>query len=217
MRDAENKNAVKAQLESALGKPVSIISGDEEAALTFAGTAGKSKSAALIDIGGGSTEYISGSEGIPRFRKSIDMGVIRFSERFFSTFPVSDREQTSAAAAIKNNLQTITEFEGAVLYAPAGTPTALAAWDQGLTEYDREKIDGYCLSVNKLERLLGILCLKSEQELTRLTGVDPRRALLLPMGTLILLESVRHFNFKEVVVSAKGLRYGVLDSLKEAS
>lgn len=216
MRDASNAAGVRRRLEQALGWPIEVIGGEEEAGLTFIGTVGiDDRPATVIDIGGGSTEFVKGSGGIVTASRSIDIGAVRCTERYLGTLPAHPDTILRAREEIHTMISDVATLIGDAgrLVGVAGTPTSLAAVEQGLTSFDASRIDGYVLSATRVhdrtEELLGLTI----DEVRALPGVHPQRADILPAGALLLDEAMAVLGADSVTVSVRGLRYGVLLSM----
>ncbi len=165
MRDAENGSAFRDEIRARFGIDARTISGDEEARLTFLGaTAGREAGAEtlVIDIGGGSTEYVTGQAGSdPGFHVSTRMGAVRHTERHLHGDPPTAGEM----AALAEDVRAIVEAETPADVrervkegiAVAGTATNLAAIAQELDPYDPEKVHGYRLGEGTCERIVAEL------------------------------------------------------------
>jgi len=212
-RDAKNGNEFFKQIQSTTGVHFRVISGDEEAKASFLGglLPGMSpESASIIDIGGGSTELISISGG-----KSLDIGSVRFTERFLKSDPVTDDEFWRCEEAIDAELRSLLDWRaglphGAHLVAVAGTATTLAAWQLGLQQFDAKKIDGVTLTRGDLHRMVEELKWRTSHERRQLPGVEPMRADVLLAGAMILWRATELLQFPAVTVSTRGLRFGIL-------
>lgn len=213
-RRARDGAGFAAEIQDKLGFPVRILSGDEEAHYSFASAwhdfgTGRA-SLGMIDIGGGSTEFVFGREG-PRF--SLPMGTVKLTERFVRGHPIRDAEWSAVLGEIRRLLQ---ENLGEVRARPeawaavAATPASLAAVLQQLPAYDPEKVHGFRLKLPALEGLVESLRGKSLAERRAMPGMHPDRAELLPIGGAILLESMKFLGLEEILVSDHGLRYGIL-------
>jgi len=216
MRDAANGPAFRDEIERRFGIDARTISGDEEARLTFLGaTAGREAEAEtlVIDIGGGSTEYVTGQPGSdPGFHVSTRMGSVRHSERHLHHDPPGEPE----LAALAQDARSIVESEvpagvrdrvGAGI-AVAGTATSLAGIDQELDPYDPERVHGYRLSRASCERLVARLAELPLAERRELAGLHPDRAPTIVAGAGILLESMRVFDLDEIEVSENDILHG---------
>jgi exopolyphosphatase/guanosine-5'-triphosphate,3'-diphosphate pyrophosphatase len=213
-RDAENREDL-----FALGKrhniPIEIIPGEKEAEITYqgavSGLAQSSKGRMVIDIGGGSTEFIFG-QGLHLLQgTSFDIGCVRLTEKFISAQPTPDADLAAATEYISAYLEKAKSlmpenFTLEEILAVAGTPTTLAAADIG--EYIPEKIDGYRLDQKKLQNWLLKLQRASVEEKI-VMKIPPGRADVILIGVVTLLKTLEIFNLNEFTVSTRGVRYGV--------
>ena len=216
-RDASNGSDFRQMLHDRFGLDAHIIPGEEEARLTFLGaTAARPPGdgpLVVIDIGGGSTEYVDGSAGsAPDFRVSTQAGSVRQTERHLPADPPSDDDLATLRAAIRSILEDAIppEIRNAASkgIAVAGTATSLAAIDQQLDPYDPDKVDGYALSLDACERMLGELAALPLDERKRVTGLHPDRAPTIIAGAAILVESMRLFGLSGVEVSEADILHG---------
>jgi exopolyphosphatase/guanosine-5'-triphosphate,3'-diphosphate pyrophosphatase len=219
VRDAANGAEFAATLQERTGLEGRTLSGDEEAAYTYAGaTATRSDAAELvvIDIGGGSTELVCGARGELGFHTSTQIGVVRHSERHLHGDPPSRAELDALAAAVDAELPTGIRADAAI--AVAGTPTSCAAIDLGLERYDRARIEGHVLSVATLEAQLERLAALPLAERRAVRGLHPDRAPTIVAGVVILLRALAAFGLDRVEVSDRDILWGVaLDLAKRAS
>jgi exopolyphosphatase/guanosine-5'-triphosphate,3'-diphosphate pyrophosphatase len=216
MRDAENGPAFRDEIRRRFDIDARTISGDEEARLTFLGaTAGRVAGAEtlVIDIGGGSTEYVTGQPGgDPGFHVSTRMGSVRHSERHLHSDPPTAAELAALAedarAVVEGDVppEVRTRVEGGI--AVAGTATSLAAIDQELDPYDPDKVHGYRLSRASCERLVARLAALPLAERRRVPGLHPDRAPTIVAGAAILLESIRSFDLDDVEISENDILHG---------
>ena len=216
MRDAANGPDFRADIEGRFGIDARTISGDEEARLTFLGaTAGRDADGAalVIDIGGGSTEYVTGRPGAdPDFHVSTQMGSVRHTERHLHTDPPTAAELSAlgedARATVEADVpaQLRERVESGI--AVAGTATSLAAIDQELDPYDPDKVHGYRLSLGSCERLVAKLGDLTVAQRRELTGLHPDRAPSIVAGAGILLESMRAFGLAEIEISETDILHG---------
>lgn len=218
VRDAENGEGFQASLRDRFGIEAQIISGDEEARLTFLGaTAGRAKTdgaAMVVDIGGGSTEYVVGSPGYdPDFHVSTRMGSVRHSERHLQHDPPQPDELrrliTEADEIIAAAIPSPTRDSATTGIAVAGTATTLAAVDQGLESYDSSKVDGYVLTRDVCKRILGQLAAVPVSERRAIPGLHPDRAPTIVAGVAILIQSIAAFGLHRIEVSERDILHGV--------
>jgi exopolyphosphatase/guanosine-5'-triphosphate,3'-diphosphate pyrophosphatase len=211
-RDSNNGPDFFSQVESETGFQFRVISGEDEAKYTFLGAmlpGSKSEDTAVIDIGGGSTELITTGPGI-----SLDIGSVRFTERFLKSNPVTDDEFWACQAAIDQALSGASawrEKNPAIksLVAVAGTATTLAAWYLEMREFDAARLDACRLTRGDVHRLVEELKWRTFEERAQLPGVAKGREDVLLAGALILWRSMELLSFPELQVSTRGLRFGV--------
>ena len=216
MRDAENGPAFREAIHERFGIDARTISGDEEARLTFLGaTSGRDSGsrALVIDIGGGSTEYVTGrAGGDPDFHVSTRMGSVRFSERHLRSDPPEHEEMVALADDARAVLAAETSVEVRqsveIGIAVAGTATTLAAIDQELDPYDPAKVHGYRVDLPSCERIVAELAALPLDERREVTGLHPDRAPTIVAGTVIMLESMRAFGLDEIEVSESDILHG---------
>ena len=218
LRDAANREAFLARVKTETGVEVRVISGEEEARLTFLGALSNKKNlpgpVALIDSGGGSTEVVLGTpQGIQQAR-SAEIGSVRLTERWLRHDPVLPEEVTALRAQAEEIIRTTwpaSEIRPtAHLIGTAGTITTLAAMAQQLTHYDAQRIDGFVMHARQLHELIATLTRLPLRERQKLPGLNPARADVILAGALILEVFMKVFDFSQVLVSDRGLRYGVL-------
>ncbi len=197
-----------------LGIPVRILSGDEEARYSFASAQldfGQGRDAlGMIDIGGGSTEFVFGENG-PRF--SLPIGTVRLTEAWISSHPIPDSEWNRLLTEVDRQLKSGLNPDSAVpstWAAVAATPASLAAVLLELPVYRPEKIHGFRLKKSALSNLLERLRGLSLEERKNLPGMHPDRAELLPVGGAILWRAMEFLGLNQILVSDHGLRYGIL-------
>ena len=195
MRDAENGLEFRDYLKERFGIEPRTISGDEEARLTFLGATSNrndEQEYVVIDIGGGSTEYVVGRPGAdPEFHVSTQMGSVRFTERF--------EDLDEMAAAVRELVPDVSVEQG---IAVAGTATSLAAIDGA------EQVHGYRLSLASCERMVAMLAGMTLEERRQVKGLHPDRAPTIVAGAVILTESIRALDLREVEVSVADILHG---------
>ncbi len=212
-RAASNGKAVADQLARVIGVPVTILPETTEAALTFLGAldsvADKQATYWAIDIGGGSTEIALGSIAQLQVTRSFPVGGVTLLE---SHMP-GDQLTPAAIQAIQ---QTITAYWQQLPRAHhpvigiGGTPTTLAALQLRLRQYDGTKIDGYRLTRHQLQDLFNRLNAMSLREREQLPGMEKGRADVILPATVVLQSFLEFMESPELIVSARGLRYGVI-------
>ncbi len=218
VRDAGNRQTFVDLVAREAGLQVEIISGEEEARRTTLGIrsglpAGVTDVLAA-DIGGGSTECILDRPGQPLIVRSMDIGVVRLSERLLPSDPPTAEELRQARDWIR------TETEAAVAGMPlpagltfvgtAGTITALAAMDQQLAAYEAARIHNYVLALDAVTCLEAQLLRRSKQQREGLPGLERGREDVIVAGAIILRTMMETLGMPNVLVSDLGLREGVL-------
>jgi exopolyphosphatase / guanosine-5'-triphosphate,3'-diphosphate pyrophosphatase len=200
IRDAENGEALLGEIEWSYGFTTRLLSGEEEAALTFRGAAADDTTL-VVDIGGGSTELIGGG-----LDTSVDIGSVRLTERHLPSDPPTAGELESCAAAARSALPNGARPERAV--GVAGTITSLAALDLDLAEYDSDRVHGHRLSATGIDAQLERLASMPLAERRRVPALDPERAPVIVAGAVILREVLRHVGLDEIEVSERDLLHG---------
>ena len=213
LRDSANQTKTCTEFGQILGCEIEVISGEEEARLCFIGTVENNEPTTIIDIGGGSTEIISGYGDTIVFRKSLDIGAVRLSERYFKKLPASTANVQSAFDEVRALIQTIDKQFFFPLRVVAGTPTTLAAICLGLEHYNAQKIHNYSLGTLSVHIILRELLELTLDEIIEMPGVHKDRADILTAGTLILHEFLHHSDQLKCTVSTKGLRFGILKEM----
>ena len=215
VRDAVNGDAFIAELRERFELDARILTGDEEAHLTYLGaTAHRPTSGPTLvfDIGGGSTELIVGTGREVGFHTSLQAGTIRHSERHLSSDPPGPHELEDLAADIRNLIEQAIAAQPdgvpARAIAVAGTPTSLAAIDQALEPYDSGRVHGYRLGMTRVQRMLSRLSSLPLAERLRVPGLHPGRAPTIVAGTVILVQIMRAFGLQEVEVSELDILHG---------
>ena len=226
VRDASDRERFFDGVRERTGVEAEVLSGEEEAALAFAGAAGALEvpaPAAVIDIGGGSTEVIVGDErGAVRSAVSLQLGCVRVAERHLATDPPSAVELVAARSMIEDRLdhaeavraERQARLDGvATLIAVAGTATTLAALHLGLESYDEDRIHGTRLPREALTELTARLCAMTAAQRAELGPVQPGREDVLHGGAMVLQAALVRSGLEEVVVSEADTLDGLAASL----
>jgi exopolyphosphatase/guanosine-5'-triphosphate,3'-diphosphate pyrophosphatase len=217
VRDAANGAEFTATVRERYGLDAQTLTGDEEARLTFLGASSgvepsSTEKRVVIDIGGGSTEFIFGHGREATFAVSANVGVVRMTERhihgdpppaddladladearrlFVEALPAGEREGVAAATAV------------------AGTATSLAAIDLELDPYDPLQVEGHLLPLGTCELLLARLAALGEADRRRVSGLHPDRAPTIVAGAVLLIEAMRVLELDEVQVSEHDILRG---------
>jgi exopolyphosphatase/guanosine-5'-triphosphate,3'-diphosphate pyrophosphatase len=229
-RDAENKEDFFA-IGKSLGISIEVISGEKEAATTYKGVFwgnpslsnnddGHDKQSAmedptnlLIDIGGGSTEIICGKGCVFTESMSLNIGAVRMTEKWITHYPISDGEKKQLKEDIvlnlSNKLDKIKALKPRFVYAVAGTPTTLAAAHMG-GAFLKEKIEGFSFTIKELEDWEYKLSSASLVEIINILKIPKGRADIIYSGVVILKTILETVGAAQVLVSTKGVRYGIV-------
>ena len=217
VREAKNGEQFRDELAKQFGLEARTISGDEEASLSFLGaTSGRPPGGdpvLVLDIGGGSTEFVLGVAGAePTFHASTSAGSVRQTERHLTDDPPTDEQLASVAgevaALIEAEIPRQIRREAATGIAVAGTATQLASVDQALDPYDSERVHGYRLDRYAVEEILAHLAQLPLAERREVTGLHPARAPTIVAGAIILAEAMRAFDFDWMEMSEADILHG---------
>jgi len=209
VRDAANGEEFVARVRDVYGIDARVISGDEEARLTFLGaTDGRddAEHVAVVDIGGGSTEIVTGTG----FRTSLQMGVVRFTERHLHHDPPEPEELQRLTGSVREVLTAVLPVRPQVqtLVAVAGTATTASAIAHHIEPYDPNLVHGTHVAEGALEEMLARLALLPNAERREVPGLHPDRAPTIVAGVTILLECMRAFGLDEIEVSEHDILLG---------
>jgi exopolyphosphatase/guanosine-5'-triphosphate,3'-diphosphate pyrophosphatase len=223
VRESVNGYEFISRVKDEAGIDVELISGYEEAKLAAAGVLNsvkiRSKYVVILDIGGGSTEYIFLDRDYGMDVVTTSMGVVHLSEKFIDTdIPtqsaikdLSDHIENVISSTLKD--RTIMATELFSLIATAGTPTTLAAIEIGMDEYDADLVNGFVLKREMISKIFYKLIRLPSDERINVIGLKKGREDVIIPGIIILLKSLHWFSKDEVVVSDGGLLEGVVMSL----
>ncbi len=215
VRDAANGSAFAAELRERFALKARVISGEEEARLTWSGAnfqrdLGGGRRA-VLDIGGGSTELIIGDGAQPDFHTSLQIGVVRHTERFLSADPPDPGQLEALANSVRTELEGIRTRAGGSPYdliAVAGTPATLAAMALELDTYDAALVEGQTLALVEIQQLLGKLIATPTAERASLPGLHPDRSATIVAGVVILVTAMRVFGLEQITVSDHDILWG---------
>jgi len=211
MRDAGGSEQVGKIVRDLFGVDLRVISGDEEARLTFAGGISGlnvTKPAGVFDIGGGSTEIvIDGS-----FKQSFDIGSVRLTERHVKSDPPTKQELLDVSRAATEALSSLPKFDG-TLIGIAGTVTTLVAILLGLDPYDGARVHGRLTTRAEIQKLQGDLAAMPLAKRRSVRGLEPKRADVIVQGAAIVLAVLDALGKTEFLASDRGLRWGLAQEL----
>jgi exopolyphosphatase/guanosine-5'-triphosphate,3'-diphosphate pyrophosphatase len=219
MRDAEGGAVLVEACRTLFGVPARVLSGDEEAEVTFRGSLsgieGLASEVCVFDIGGGSTEVVFGRPGErPTFAKSFDVGSVRLTERVVPGDPPShddlERLEQAATALLADCPRALA---GATAVGIAGTMTTLTAVHLGLETYDGSRVHGATLTLPELEAVVTKLAALPLAERSLVHGLEPKRADVIVAGGFVPLAVLRALGKDAVRISDRGVRWGLAAKL----
>jgi len=221
VRDASNGAPFAASVRDDFGLDARVLSGEEEAQLTFLGAMsgrpaedepGSAAPTVVIDIGGGSTEFVLGIGRTAGFHTSLHAGVVRMTERHIHSDPPAPEELQALAGDVRRTfLDGLPAEQRAPIVqgiAVAGTATSAASIDQELDPYDPARVHGYQLMLGTVELLLARLADMTEQQRRQVVGLHPDRAPTIVAGMILLAEAMRAFELEQIEVSEHDILYG---------
>ncbi|HSO95133.1 MAG TPA: Ppx/GppA phosphatase family protein [Acidimicrobiia bacterium] len=220
-RDATNRTEFFTAARDALGVEPELLTGDEEAGLSFAGaTAALTDEPApylVIDIGGGSTEFTVGTTE-PDAAISIDVGCVRITEQFLHTDPPAPEELSAAVLTVRDHLGDVTRALPQLAAAKtavglAGTITTVAAVEQGVP-YSRERVHHFRLTRGAAEDVFRTLALEPTTQRSHNPGLEPGRVDTIVGGAIILVATMRALDLDELLVSEDDILDGLARSLR---
>jgi exopolyphosphatase/guanosine-5'-triphosphate,3'-diphosphate pyrophosphatase len=219
LRDARNSFEVRQRWRAELGLDVRVIAGDEEAGYSFLavqkGLSLSGQELLVIDIGGGSTEFIRGNESGVTQALSTNLGSVRLTERFLRSDPVSDEEIADMSGAIDRELDGLREHwldlrAPSIWVGIAGTFTTLAAVEKQLTRYSHSMVHGSNLTHPEVQRQVRLFQSKTLAERKTIPGLEPKRADVILAGAFLIDRMMMLFGARQLIVSDQGVRYGLL-------
>jgi len=220
VRDASNREEFLDRVKKETGWKIRLLSGSEEAETTFKGALSvlpeqPNRRSVVFDIGGGSTELAYGVGTSLKRSVSIDMGSVRFTERFFESYPPGNESIQNLRNSVQQLLaDNFSVEENIDLIGVAGTVTSLAAIYKGLNEYDSTKLNGIQLPQDVIKEYISsfsdmLPAVIESKYPAFLTG----RGEVILAGLLIMNEIISYFGKREITVSTGGIRHGILLSI----
>jgi exopolyphosphatase/guanosine-5'-triphosphate,3'-diphosphate pyrophosphatase len=221
MRDAAGGDELRAGIRELFGVDARVISGETEARLTFHGAMSglpqrADEEVAVFDIGGGSTEVVFGRPGASAvlYAQSFDVGSVRLTERLISHDPPLPAELEAVATTLTNTLREVPRLApGTAPVGVAGTVTTLAAVALGIEPYDSERVHGSTLSRTILRKTVFELAAMDIAARRAVRGIEPKRADVIVAGGLIVLALLDHWRAESLIVSDRGVRWGLAAEL----
>ncbi|MCH7231280.1 Ppx/GppA family phosphatase [Glycomyces sp. L485] len=217
-RDAENAHEFKEMVESTLGAAPEVITGDDEARLSYTGAVATLPAIEgqrlLVDIGGGSTEFVRGEDSRVLSAISVDVGCVRMTERHLRSDPPTRPEAEAAVADIQSVVDRALSVadpgrEAGELVAVAGTATTLAGIALDLPSYDADAIDGTKLSYEQVAKVTGDLAAADHAERLAIPVMHPGRADVIFGGALVLRTIMERSGADAVLISEHDILDGI--------
>ena len=224
LREAKNRRSFLQAVAQRTGLRLRVLSGQEEAHLMLQGVLSSLREIKpwllVVDIGGWSTEIIWAEKGIARKTASIGLGTVALCEKYFRSDPPDEQEMEKLEQKVETVLRGMVQgWKGqgwrrkkgqGSLVGTAGTITALAAIDLGLSVYDPGKITGHCISRSRLGHILFHLRSLPACERRRVPGLEMGREDLILSGAVVVWKMLELFRLQEMMVVDSGLLEGVL-------
>jgi exopolyphosphatase / guanosine-5'-triphosphate,3'-diphosphate pyrophosphatase len=217
VRDAGNGEQFAQALVERFGLEARVITGDEEARLSFTGATFEREAGGdpllVLDIGGGSTEFVVGRPGEdPSFHVSTQAGSVRQTERHLHSDPATGDElkalRSDIRAIVEASVPADVRVDVSDGVAVAGTPTSAAAIEMRLDPYDSSRVHGHRLSLASCERIERMLAELPEAKRREVTGLHPERSPTIVAGMVILVEAMRAFALESIQVGEHDILYG---------
>jgi exopolyphosphatase/guanosine-5'-triphosphate,3'-diphosphate pyrophosphatase len=216
LRDARNGDDFIDYMFQKLRLEIEILSGADEALWTYGGAISgfteRDVDYAVLDIGGGSTELTVGRGFQIADRMSLDIGCVRLTEKLLPHTPPTEAEIGELLATIDAAIHQYPAFDPSLttFVGVAGTVTTLAAVEQGLPEYKREKVAGFVLTREMIQHRFEQFRGMTKDALQKLMRIDPGRADIILVGVGILKRMMELRYIHSIIVSERGLRYGIV-------
>ena len=217
-RDAANRADFESMVVATLGQLPDVVPGVEEAELSYLGAtaslaAGARAPYLVVDIGGGSTEFVLGDAAGVRAARSVDVGCVRLTERHLRSDPPPPDEVQRAEADVRAALALVAETvpvrEAVTLVGLAGSVTTVAALALGLPEYDADVIQGSRIPVGDVRSVTAGLLTATRAQRAALPVMHPGRVDVIGAGSLVLRVIMDALDFDEVVVSEHDILDGI--------
>ncbi|MET8505926.1 Ppx/GppA phosphatase family protein [Streptomyces sp. NPDC004787] len=214
-RDAENREDFVKGVVEILGVEPEVITGDQEAEFSFTGATGElhgDDRRLVVDIGGGSTEFVVGNRHVEAAR-SVDIGCVRLTERHVRHDPPAAEEVAAIRADVRAALdlaaETVPITEAETLVGLAGSVTTVAAIALGLPEYDSERVHHARITRAQVDEVVARLLGSTHDERAAIPVVHPGRVDVIVAGALVLQEIMERTGAAEVVVSEHDILDGI--------
>jgi exopolyphosphatase/guanosine-5'-triphosphate,3'-diphosphate pyrophosphatase len=223
MRDARGGEKIRAQIKTKFGIDARVLSGDEEARMTFAGalsglsarpgfpsvSISESEDVAVFDIGGGSTEIVRGKNGVIGYAHSFDIGSVRFTERYVKSDPPTPEEIETLKRAAADEFARAASIRASRVVGIAGTVTTLAAVALKMADYDGARVHGHVMTREVIAKTVDRLASMPLENRQNVIGLEPKRADVIVAGGIIALAAMDALVADEIMISDRGVRWGL--------
>jgi exopolyphosphatase/guanosine-5'-triphosphate,3'-diphosphate pyrophosphatase len=218
LRRASNGADVAALIGERTGVPVRILSGEEEARLVYQsvlsglGSVASRNASIVFDLGGGSTEIVSGIGTQVGRWVSLPFGAVNLTERFIRSNPVSQADMEALEQDVERNLMRECAYMSAtapLLAGVGGTVTVLASLDRGMKAYDPTMIEGWLIKASRLDELIQRIVASTGEAREEWLVLGKGRSDIVVAGALVIRQLARRFRSAGLVCSTHGLRYGL--------
>jgi exopolyphosphatase / guanosine-5'-triphosphate,3'-diphosphate pyrophosphatase len=218
LRRASNGGDVAALISARTGLTVRILTGEEESRLVYQAVlsglgGGASRNACIVfDLGGGSTEIVSGIGPEVGRWVSLPFGAVNLTERFIRSNPLSSNDMAALDREVEQQLMHGCAYmpeSAPILAGVGGTVTVLASLDREVTAYDPALIEGWIIKGPRLEALAARVLSSTSEDRGRWTLLGKGRSDIVVAGTLVIRQVARRFRSAGLVCSTHGLRYGL--------
>jgi exopolyphosphatase/guanosine-5'-triphosphate,3'-diphosphate pyrophosphatase len=218
IREAENRDDFVNPAQDLLGTRIEIIAGQREADLVARAVSNSfpelcEKELVVVDVGGGSTEFIHIKNQEAVSLNSIPIGAVRLSERYLLSDPPNPEETRQLFATIDEELKVLDLPRGVPVVGTAGTATTIASLKLKLGEYDPERIHGLTLTRSEVARTLASLLEATLAKKKQMRGLEPQRADVIAGGVAIYSRVLERLDSPSFVVCDRGVRWGLVYEL----
>jgi exopolyphosphatase/guanosine-5'-triphosphate,3'-diphosphate pyrophosphatase len=218
-RDASNRDDFFTAAYDAARITPELLSGEEEAQLSFLGATADLDAPGpflVVDIGGGSTEFVLGTDA-PTGLVSLDIGCVRVTEQFLESDPPAPEELSNAVAVVRDLIADVPRLvpgaaDAATLVGLAGTVSTVASIEQGLLTYDAEKIHHFRITRAAAEDVFRTLATETAAQRAHNPGLEPGRVDVIVGGVIVLVSVMRVLGFDEMLVSEADILDGLVRS-----
>ena len=218
LRRAVNGEAVAAKIGAQIGVPVRILSGEEEARLVYRSVilglreVARRSACVVFDLGGGSTEVVSGLGPEPGRWVSLPLGAVSLTESHIRSNPVTEDEIEALSVEVRSHLMhdcALMPSSTPLFAGVGGTVTVLASLDRGLTTYDPALLEGWTIAATRLDGLIERVIFSSEEDRSRWPILGRGRSDIVVAGALVIRLLAERFRPHGLICSTQGLRYGL--------